>query len=307
MGYHMKSSSGTFTKHLMLAVGFAGFSVLSPISWGLGTCPVTVADSVEVAGAEFSLTDLLTPDTCAAYRREAAGIRLGGIPLVGSVRVIEGGEVRALLDQLALRLPPTGSARVPERIPERITVRRAGARASCGDIGERILGGLRANAPDSAPSGFGGTWNRLQPDAGNRSAGELDCGAAGRIPREAPLEVIRTAWDAALRIWDVSARCLHPADCVPFLVRVPGRDRGPESRGNTGNSAAARSPATAQPLVRPGKIVTLVWDQDGIRLVVPAVCLDRGGAGQPVRARIVNGGRVVRAIVESAGTVRAAS
>ena len=60
-------------------------------------------------------------------------------------------------------------------------------------------------------------------------------------------------------------------------------------------------------LVRPGETVTLLWDQDGIRLLVPAVCLDRGEAGEPVRARIVRSGRMIRAIVESAGTLRAAS
>lgn len=287
----------------LIAGCIAGLSILSPLSWAQRTCPVTVAASVEVAGAEFSLADLLAPETCPTLRREAASMRLGGVPLAGSVRVIEGNEVRALLNQLAVHIPPKAGAPASLRVPERITVRRAGSRASCGDIERRIVAALRAAAPDSAS----GDGDRQLPHAGNPPSQDMDCGAAGRIPREAPIELTRAAWNATLGTWDASARCLHPADCVPFLVRLPAGPRTPQSQPRTGNSAPALRSASSQTLVRPGKTVTLLWDQDGIRLVVPAICLDRGGVGEPVRARIVHGGRVVRAIVESAGTVRAAS
>ena len=63
----------------------------------------------------------------------------------------------------------------------------------------------------------------------------------------------------------------------------------------------------AKPLVRSGETVTLLWDQDGIRLVIPAVCLDAGGEGQRVRARIATSGRTLPAIVVRAGMLRAAS
>jgi flagella basal body P-ring formation protein FlgA len=63
----------------------------------------------------------------------------------------------------------------------------------------------------------------------------------------------------------------------------------------------------AIPLVRRGETVTLLWDENGIRLVVPAICLDPGAEGQKVRARVARGGRLVRAIVVSAGKLRAAS
>ena len=69
----------------------------------------------------------------------------------------------------------------------------------------------------------------------------------------------------------------------------------------------AKAATPEKPLVRPGEAVTLLWDQDGIRLVVPAICLDKGTAGDAVRARIVRGGRLVRAVVESAGRLRVAS
>ena len=44
--------------------------------------------------------------------------------------------------------------------------------------------------------------------------------------------------------------------------------------------APSLTPVGRKPLVRPGQTVTLLWDQDGIRLTVPAVSLDRGGAGE---------------------------
>ena len=78
--------------------------------------------------------------------------------------------------------------------------------------------------------------------------------------------------------------------------------QSPKSHSHVASSASATEGA-----VRPGQTVDLIWDQDGIRLVVPALCLDRGRVGSEVRARIRNGGVVVRAIVESASSVRAVS
>jgi flagellar basal body P-ring formation chaperone FlgA len=59
--------------------------------------------------------------------------------------------------------------------------------------------------------------------------------------------------------------------------------------------------------VRRGQSVLLIWDRDGIRVQVPAVCIDAGVTGSQIRARIQNGGRVVRAIVESAVRLRVIS
>ena len=253
--------------------------------------------TVEVAG-EFSLADLLGSGTCSKLRRAAATVRLGSAPVAGSVRVLAGSEVRMILQKLAdgLGLDALEFASI---VPERIRVRRAGTRASCADIARKI--------PAASP-------------------GTADCGAADRVSEDASLEFSRPDWDPALRSWQLYARCVHPADCVPFLVRLPGRDAGEQERveAETGTAAGkARStiarlaadsldqvapgPARARALVRPGQAVTLLWDQDGIRLVIPAVALDPGAPGESVRARIVRGGRLVRAVVVSAGMLRAAS
>lgn len=301
---------------------------------------VTVRASVEVSG-EFSLADLLGSGSCLALRRAAAQVALGSAPVTGSVRVLVGNQVRALAQKVAAGLGQDAGELVTFVVPERITVRRAGARASCADIARSIPGTSTSTSTSTA-------------------AGPADCGAADRIPHDASLEFSPPAWDPALRSWQLYARCVHPADCVPFLVRLRGRageadareekekgiaagaarnpmvprspmvgskfarskfarstmPRSTMARSTMARLAAASSPlsglnppgpAGAGALVRPGQAVTLLWDQDGIRLVIPAVALDPGAPGEPVRARIVRGGRLVRAVVVSAGMVRAVS
>lgn len=307
-------------KPLLIAACIASFSVLPQVSPAEAACHASVDARVEVAPGKFSLADILATDTCPALLRKAAGVPLGSAPLAGSVRVLPGDEVRSLLERLVGNAEngPSGSATM--RIPERITVRRAGARASCADIGERILASL-AGRPFLDKS-LAESGRPPKPLGGTVLPRDMDCGATDRILQETSLQLTKAVWDPALGSWKVSTRCVHPGDCVPFLVRVPG----PDSKGEMGNSArqngsttaqlalassssdqAAPSSAGGKPLVRSGETVTLLWDQDGIRLVIPAVCLDAGGEGQRVRARIATSGRTLPAIVVRAGMLRAAS
>jgi hypothetical protein len=296
-----------FTKPFLIVACIAGFSALPQVSSARPACPARVEANVEVAGREFSLADLLARDTCPTLLRAAGRVRLGSAPLTGSARVLEAGEVRSLLQKVARSIP--NGVRVPTSmvVPERVTVRRAGERASCADIGRRLLGPVAA-PPALARSGF------VRHDAARQ---ELECGVADRIPQASALERTRTVWNPALNSWDVSLRCVRPEDCVPFLVRLRDRDAPseiapfapPATRKNTiANTSpfhAVRSAAGA-PLVRRGETVRLLWDQYGVRLAVPAISLDSGDEGQKVQARIVRGGRIVPAIVVSAGELRTA-
>ena len=126
-------------KPILLLACIAGFSVWPAVSSGQPLCHITVESNVEVAGGEFSLADLLAQGSCSSLRRAAAGVRMGSAPLAGSVRVIEGSEIRTLLNRVAATLEPETRGLSEMRIPERVTVRRAGTRASCADIGARIL------------------------------------------------------------------------------------------------------------------------------------------------------------------------
>lgn len=314
-----------------LAVPATARAATSAAGAAPGCGRVVVESSVEVAGPEFALSDLLAPHSCPALVQAAARVRLGAAPLTGSERVLEGEWVRAALMQLGASAgiesespsqSPSRSQAEPQAhsqfefwtVPERITVRRAGQRASCADLSERI----RALLPASAARALSGR--------------DVACGATARLAQSAPLAVLKTAWNPALESWEIRARCVRPSDCVPFLVRVragdggpqkakatpplpaalraalPGAGLGPDGAGPASSrESAAPGPRAERPLVRPGQTATLVWDQDGIRLVIPVVCLDTGGAGEAVRARILRGGRVVRAIVVNETELRAAS
>ena len=290
--------------------------IFLPALFAQQSCRVTLQANVEVAEAEFSLADLLTGDTCPVWLRASERVRLGRAPLAGSARVFEGNEVRTLLERIAasneVRLLESTNASVPERI----TVRRAGTRASCVELGRRILASLPA-IPRSGESGL------PKPETtGLVAAREIDCSAANWLPRETALELTRKVWNPALGSWEVSARCVDPKDCVPFLLRVPGRDlpretaqpvRSAEDRpakstvGFADSAIAVQVLRSRKALVRPGQSVSLLWEQDGIRLVVRAISLDAGGAGEEVRARIEHGGRTLRAVVVAAGALRATS
>jgi hypothetical protein len=263
--------------------------------------PLEVRADVEVRGPELSLADLLAPASCPALIQAAARMHLGNAPLPGSVRVLEGGEIRTRFQQLARG---GVNAIIPSelmRVPDRVTVRQAGARASCAEIDEQILAALHAQ---SIPS-FSGTNAAAQLTAGTIKEADLGCGAEGNIPQGARIELIRTAWDRAHGNWEIYARCARSSDCVPFLVRLSGSASEP---GSAQSPQTAPNPAPEQPpLVLPGRRLTLLWDEGGIRLVVPVVALDRAGAGEGVRARVTGSGRVVRAIVVNAGLLRAAS
>jgi hypothetical protein len=313
-------------KPLLITVCIAGLLILPRASTGQTRCQVTIKAQVEVTPGKLSLAELLSADTCPELARAAAVVDLGSAPLAGSVRVLAGAEVRAYLQKLAGSMQNSAAhlqammMPIPEMfIPERISIRRAGARASCADIGKRLTSSEvfppTPGPTDSSNSGFGALTSSpggalLAGPILARSllASLMDCGAGGRIAQEAPVRPTRTVWDPALSSWDVSARCVHPRDCVPFLVRVPGS--GPEADRDFMSSSPSKvplAPIGEKPMVHAGDSVTLLWDQDGIRLTVPAVCLDAGAEGQRVRVRIVNGGRTLSAIVVSAGVLRAAS
>jgi hypothetical protein len=304
-------------KLVILAALLIGVPVAPSLTLGQASCPAVVEANVEVAMGEFSLADLLAPSTCPELLRAASRVRLGRAPLPGTVRVLDGNEVRIWLRNVTADVDNLGGS-ANLQVPERVSVRRAGARADCADIVGRILASPDAH-PVRAESGMHGV---TKLDAGEASTSATNCGAAGRILQEARFELTRKVWNPMLGTWDLFARCLKPGDCVPFLVRVPSRDFPAEvvepagmvpsaiSVSPAASVPSAKAPITPRPgtaLVRPGETVSLLWDQDGIRLVVPAVSLDAGGPGESVRARIARGGRVVHAIVVSAGQLRAAS
>ena len=297
----MNQGHGFRFAKLVGAVAFlVCFLTLLPSAVGEKACHARVRANVEVPSGEFSLAELLSPDSCPPLRAAAALVPIGRVPLPGSVRVIAGDDVRALLQKTdadhRFDLASLG-------IPLRVTVRAAGDRASCQEISSQLLGGARRDPLRDPP----------HPTADTAIA----CGAAERINSDAPVRLTRTRWNRASENWEISARCADPRDCVPFLVVLPGDTPAnlpallklaPDAATV---SASRLSPhgedSGVKPLVVAGSRAMLTWDAEGVRVVVPVFCLDSGGEGQAVRARIIEGGRVVRAVVVSRGMLRIAS
>jgi hypothetical protein len=264
---------------------------------GCGRIPV-LAD-IEVHEGKFSLADLLSPAACPEQRQLASLISLGWAPLPGSVRVFTGEEIRDRFES-GLRSKTKeknnkdknkanakdADQRWKLQLPDRITVRRAGGLASCSDIVESISG-----SSDS-----------LQASASAGSVSDANCGAAGRIRRDAALAVARTRWNASRGTLEITARCLQPTDCNPFLVSGP-LDSMPQGLAQQPKSGLLRASSKTS-MVMPGQRMTLLWDQDGIQMILRVISLDRGNSGEVVRARVQPGDRVLRATVVDAATLR---
>lgn len=280
---------------------------------------LTVPARVEAAKGELSLADLLTHGTCPRFLQAASQVNLGAAPRAGSLRVLDGREVQQLLAGLNEgNENKNKDAETPVRmkIPERIVVERAAASKSCLEIAQFIA--TNAFLPDvtSPRMAHAGRWL-------NVNVNDLSCAGIPSIPEDTPLEVSKTFWNAALQRWEFALRCARSADCVPFLVwahepktssaaRVDSQEGvalenhylGFPGAGAGVGVTTGRGIGEARRLVERGETVTLTWEQGGIRIVLPATCLDPGAMGQFVRVRFKNTSGILRAEVVGAGSLR---
>src|SRR3981081_2399857 len=89
----------------------AVLAVFCGVSAALQPCAgIKIRSTVEVGGPGLSLAELLAPGVCPEVHRAAAPVRLGDRPLPGSVRVLEGDDVRQLIERLLEQL----SEQLPE-------------------------------------------------------------------------------------------------------------------------------------------------------------------------------------------------
>ena len=91
------SLSCIFMNPLILATFLISVSVWPGLASGQAACAAVVAANVEVTRGELSLEDLLPRSACPALLRAASRVHLGKAPLPGSVRVLEGNQIRAWL------------------------------------------------------------------------------------------------------------------------------------------------------------------------------------------------------------------
>ena len=269
----------TRSRILFTAACLAGMLLFSGLCSGTVPCLVVVPNVAHVHGVSFTLADLLSPQTCPEFATAATRLALGRVPLEGSTRVLERNELRGRIEEFARQQHQDFS--LVFDLPETIRVRRAGIRSSCAEISAKLLGPV----PEAGPS----PWR------------ETDCGAAGRVRRDAAFRILRKNWDPALGSWILSVGCADPADCVPFVLRVPDA-----ASGNV-TALPSLTVKAAVPVMRAGQTASLLWEQNGIRLLLPVVCMESGSVGDRVQVRVKNGRRVLRALVLRAGMLRAIS
>jgi hypothetical protein len=249
---------------------------------GLASCPVSFLARVELRGQEFSLADILDAGTCPRLLRAAGQISLGRAPREGSVRVLEKDQIRPLLGRAMQGAGIAIESLPSENIPERIVIRRGGIRSSCSDIAHQL---------------------NLAPHQSDGLDAE-DCGVSRGIRKGVRFAVDRRIWDPALQRWTLIVRCTTPADCVPFLLRGPDSTSADDGSIPVASRSRTAYPAsTGKTLLRAGQSTTLIWEQGGIRMVLPAVSLDAGSDGDIVRARVLSTRLLLRARITPQATL----
>jgi len=235
---------------------------------------VEIPSVIELPNGQFFLADLLPVGTCPSLVHAAAQVRLGDVPPQGIPRILDGSEVRQRLQGiLANRL--SGCGTVVLEIPERVVISHRGIQLSCSEFASRLL-----------------------PDAERKVAGHaVQCGLDG-VRQEASLELLRKRWDPALQRWNFLARCVAPKDCVPFLMWQPNPDLQP----SISPVPVFRKGSEGVPVVHAGEKTNVIWNQDGMRLVLPGIALAPARAGQVIRVQL-RAGRIVSATVVGPGTL----
>ncbi len=234
-------------------------------------CQIRISPSHEIQGDTFSLADLLQRDTCPSLLRATENVYLGKVPRNGVTRVLDGTEVRQRLqtvdmNQVNFRIQSL-------QVPERILVTRGANERSCADLAEELLSISRMKS--------------LQRP--------VDCGL-GAVHENTRLEIVKKTWDPSSRAWEFAVRCAAARDCVPFLVRVPAEDQHDEVV-----PLVERHPFIG-PSVHVGQKTEVLWDDNGLRLVLRGTALDAGSNGDSIRVRL-KAGRVVYANITSSGVV----
>jgi len=282
-------------KWMIFVFAAAWFAPALPGLAGATCGHLRVKAQVVVGSGDISLADLLESGACRQYRQAAAEVKLGAAPLAGTVRVLDGGQVRRRLNGVA-----TASGlreELVQDVPARIEVQRGGEKKACAAIAEFAVRSLSLERRSG-----------ISPES-------FHCAGASSIPADAPLEMAKAVWNAGLQRWEFSLRCTRSGDCVPFLVWA-GESREKESSdavasarsGSPGISSSPSQPfddhaAVDERLIKAGQTATLRWDAGGIRIVLPVTCLDSGTLGETVRVRFKSTPRILWAEILSDGSL----
>ena len=258
---------------------------------------LSLPEAATVPGAELRLCDLLPKDAPPQLRMAAAGIALGAAPQPGSLRIFT-------RQQLLASLP----ARMLQElsIPARVEVERQSWPISGNAIGRAVDEFLAARGQAFAPLAYSSlSWP----------------GRPVSLSENPVLEVMGTAIDPRRRLLEFRLRCQNPAACGSFLAEMRLPQEQPPALPEPPRSFSRPSPrllavaeyaparlkaATIRPPVeQPGDTATLVLESGGIRISLPAVCLQSGALGQTIRVRAAGGHHMFYGEVMGGGVLRA--
>jgi len=129
------------------------------------------------------------------------------------------------------------------------------------------------------------------------------------LPEGAAIHVV-SARPGFAGTWQLQLDCVSRRDCLPFhvVLHLPSSEELSIAGGaSTAKMPRASTPGkhpTAAALVHRGEPVVLMEELSGMRLRVPAVCLEAGGLGDEVRVQNRATHRALLATVVDGHTVR---
>ena len=127
-----------------------------------------------------------------------------------------------------------------------------------------------------------------------------------RLPPDAQVHVAAVFPSRTNGTWLLRMECSRRVECLPFGVALQGLGQmSPPVRAASEHFSAAADKGLLPLVVRAGQRVNLAEEISGMRLSVPAICLQAGRAGQRIRVRNLSSRRVVLARVRAAGEVAA--
>jgi hypothetical protein len=239
--------------------------------------------SAEVRTEMIHLSDLLPSNAPDTLVQLASAVLIGRSPRAGCARLLERDAVERLL--------PTEIRRSVE-IPPEIVIRRMGW-----PIPVHLL---KAAVQDFLSDSGSSTENVAEGSLHWPS--QIDASV-----EEPELKVTSARWDSLQGTLDFHMRCADRDVCGNFLVQavIPRPQNGETSSGVFPQPVRVLVTAKLPVLATPGRPAMLVLENQGVRISMPAICLERGVLHQRIRARELRGSRTFRAEVVGPNQLRA--
>jgi len=243
---------------------------------------VALVELAEVSTPLIRVSDLLPGAAPAALRNAGEAVDLGRAPQPGTLRILAGEQIVAALNDHEELLRQIS-------VPERIVVRRRAwpipedvIQSAIGDVLRR-----REGMDTDSPARIHIDWPREMLSTEPNPT----------------LEIMGTRWQAESGKLQIRMRCMERDVCGSFLVRaIVPRMQLPSARVD--HRVAGQQTAIAW-AAKSGETAKMIFDNAGVHIAFPVVCLQSGRLQDEIRVRNVGGVRVLRARVVGRGELQA--